>query len=291
MRAGAQEGVEGVLIMDEKRLSQEQEEDRSSRGPEGLGNVCDVCGGGRAPGDEELAEDPRGLMRRKLASLWGEEKAQELCQALARRRAERRRTVEQDFLGGLEVGLAIIEEEMRRGVLADPLTGALSRVQFMEAAEREFLRARRHGAPLALLLMDLDHFKRINRRFGRAVGDGVLRHVGTLWRRCMRGEDVMGRLDGEEFAVLLPETDLAGALSMGERLRHLVESCPPDKEALGVSGADGLPGDEGLSVTVSVGVAVFRDGDPSFRAVMGRGDRALGRAMRRGMNRVESYGD
>ena len=101
----------------------------------------------------------------------------------------------------------------------------------------------------------------------------------------------MGRLDGEEFAVLLPETDLAGALSMGERLRHLVESCPPDKEALGVSGADGLPGDEGLSVTVSVGVAVFRDGDPSFRAVMGRGDRALGRAMRQGMNRVESYGD
>ncbi|HQF91781.1 MAG TPA: GGDEF domain-containing protein [Synergistaceae bacterium] len=269
--------------MDQKRVS--QEEDRASRRLEGL------CEGGRVPGDEESAEGPRGLMRRKLASLWGEEGAQEICQALARRRAENRRTVERDFLGGLEVGLAIIEEEMGRGVLADPLTGALSKVQFMEAAEREFLRARRHGVPLALLLMDLDRFKQINLRFGRAVGDEVLRHVGILWRRCMRGEDVMGRLDGEEFAVLLPETDLAGALSLGERLRCLVESCPLDKGALGAAASDGLPGDEDLSVTVSVGVAVFRDGDPSFRAVMGRGDRALSRAMRQGMNRVESYGD
>ncbi len=247
-------------------------------------------GGEHRDADVHRERSAWGLLRRKLTGLWGVEETEKLCRALARRREELSRAPERDFLGGLMVGLDILEEEVGGGTFPDLLTGAFSRLQFLEFAEREFYRAQRHGVPLAVLLLDLDRFKQVNLRFGRAVGDEVLRHVTSLWRRCMRGEDVLGRLDGEEFVVLLPETDLAGAMTLGERLRRLVEACPLDKETLrNVASSEALADGE-LSVTVSVGVAVFREGDTCVNALLERGNRALARAMRQGMNRVEAHG-
>lgn len=256
-----------------------------------LENICPSCSGREGDETRPLRERSAwGLLRRKLVTLWGEEEAEAVCHALGRRREEHSGSEERDFLGGLMVGLNILEEEIGGGTSPDLLTGAFSRIQFLDLAEREFSRAQRHGVPLAVILMDLDRFKQINLRFGRAVGDSVLRHVTSLWRRCMREEDLLGRLDGEEFVVLLPETDLAGALALGERLRCLVESVPLDKNLWGPTAPHGVGLDEDIAVTVSVGVAVFHEGDTCFQALLERGNRALARAMRQGMNRVEAHG-
>jgi len=102
---------------------------------------------------------------------------------------------------------------------------------FSEAGEREILRARRYGHPLVALMIDLDHFKRVNDTYGHAVGDGVLVAIVAAFRNLLRDIDVYGRLGGEEFAILLPETDLAGGRTTAERLRSAIEIPQSMKEA------------------------------------------------------------
>lgn len=155
----------------------------------------------------------------------------------------------------------------------DALTGCHQRHAWMGRAEAETARATRHGRSLAMAMVDVDHFKAVNDTWGHAAGDAVLRSVGRLLRTMLRRDDLCGRLGGEEFAVLLPETTEAGALVIAERIRGDVEALRVVVEATSIN------------VTVSVGVAIWRAGESS-EDILRRSDRALYRAKAEGRNRV-----
>lgn len=159
----------------------------------------------------------------------------------------------------------------------DPLTQLLNRRAFTERITTEMERALRYDSTLAVLMIDLDHFKRVNDTFGHLVGDDVLRDVGQLLTATVRGCDIVARYGGEEFLVLLPETDDAGAESFAERIRAAVEA---HEFARGGERPT-------LKITASVGVAVF----PAARIenvedLFGRADAALYRAKADGRNRI-----
>lgn len=155
----------------------------------------------------------------------------------------------------------------------DYMTGALTRRR-MEALGSEYVaRAAQTGGPLALLIIDLDHFKQINDSFGHAAGDEVLREFVRMTRQLLREGDLLGRLGGEEFGVLLPRTDLAEALKIAERLRER-------SEAHQVSGSFGQ-----CRYSISIGVAAA-GGVDSFDRLSAHADRALYAAKHSGRNRV-----
>ncbi|HEY0928761.1 MAG TPA: diguanylate cyclase [Gemmatimonas sp.] len=159
----------------------------------------------------------------------------------------------------------------------DPLTQLLNRRALTERITAEMERALRYDSTLALLMIDLDHFKKVNDTFGHLVGDDVLRDVGALLSQTIRGSDITARYGGEEFLVLLPETDDAGAVSFAERIRVAVEEHPFARGSMA----------EPLKLTASVGVAVF----PAARIenvedLFARADAALYRSKAEGRNRV-----
>ncbi len=162
----------------------------------------------------------------------------------------------------------------------DPLTGALNRRDFNQRAYAELSRAGRHGHATALLLVDVDHFKAVNDRFGHAGGDAALTALVAALTATLRPTDLVGRYGGEEFAVLLPETSLAGAMAVGERIRDTVM-------ALAVPWETGA-----IRVTASVGVAECGPADDHepeetlLKAAMARADTALYEAKAKGRNRV-----
>ncbi|WP_156927224.1 GGDEF domain-containing protein [Azospirillum halopraeferens] len=168
-----------------------------------------------------------------------------------------------------------LQEELRRLAVTDPLTGLHNRRHLMEIGAAEADRARRYGQPLSLLIIDLDHFKTINDRYGHAFGDRALRTVAEACRALVRGVDVVARLGGEEFVVVLPQTDAAGAADLAERLRRAIE---------GVA----LPvGDGGaVRLTASIGVAALAGVAGGFEDLLLAADRALYRAKGEGRNRV-----
>jgi diguanylate cyclase (GGDEF)-like protein len=136
-------------------------------------------------------------------------------------------------------------------------------------------RRQRYGHPFSLLMLDLDHFKRINDQWGHAVGDEALRQFADSVRCCLRAQDVAGRLGGEEFAILLPETGENVAMPVAERIRARMEQTP-------------VPTEPGYcTVTVSIGVTQVEDGD-DLEALLRRADEALYAAKERGRNRVVS---
>ncbi|MES2536475.1 MAG: GGDEF domain-containing protein [Pseudomonadota bacterium] len=162
----------------------------------------------------------------------------------------------------------------------DFLTGAWSRRAFFELAERELSRARRTGRKLSLLLLDVDHFKSINDNFGHAGGDQVLMDIVLRADMAIRDIDYFGRVGGEEFAVLLPETDRTAALLVAERLRATLErsgTVDRTKDAPGIA-----------TYTVSIGLAVLRDSE-SFQDLMMRADAALYKAKASGRNTVVAF--
>ncbi|PAV48975.1 GGDEF domain-containing protein [Pseudomonas sp. HAR-UPW-AIA-41] len=160
----------------------------------------------------------------------------------------------------------------------DTLTGLFNRREFERLTENELSRVNRHPAPLSLLMLDLDHFKAINDNFGHPAGDAVIRHVARLLSEHTRNCDTIGRLGGEEFIILLPETDLPQAQQTAEKLRGLIEHSAIDV-------------DNGrLRITASVGLACLAPGcqtdlSPLYLAA----DQALYRAKRAGRNRVEHF--
>ncbi len=159
----------------------------------------------------------------------------------------------------------------------DPLTQLLNRRALTETITAEMERALRYDSSLALLMIDLDHFKRVNDTHGHLIGDDVLRDVAAILRNLVRGNDVVARYGGEEFLILLPETDDAGADTFAERVRASVA---------GHSFAT-RPREEGLSITASIGVATF----PAARIetvedLFARADAALYRAKADGRDRV-----
>lgn len=153
----------------------------------------------------------------------------------------------------------------------DGLTGLLNRRALFETGEARFSDAMRGSRPFSTLLLDLDHFKSINDRFGHGAGDAVLVALADALRSTGRTSDLIGRLGGEEFAILVPETDAVGALGLAERVRR----------AVGSIDIRGLP-----RVAVSIGVAEMRRDDDRLDTLIARADRALYEAKRRGRDRA-----
>ena len=165
------------------------------------------------------------------------------------------------------------ELELRMIAQVDHLTGALTRRGFVEQAEREISRSRRYGRPSSLVMIDLDHFKSVNDTHGHPAGDQVLAQVTELAKLVLRPSDVFGRLGGEEFAMLLPETSTAEATVVAERLRAAI-----------AGHAMTLPNGEMLRVTASFGVAELAAGHGTFPAWLESADAMLYAAKAAGRN-------
>lgn len=168
-----------------------------------------------------------------------------------------------------------LERELERQARTDILTGLNNRRYFFEMAEAQFARVRRYGEPLSLLMLDLDNFKSVNDTYGHHVGDAVLRKLSEVSRHALREIDIIGRLGGEEFAVLLPETNIEKALEAAERMRMAVESAAVKLE----NGAY-------LHFTVSIGASSFTEKDTGLDSMLKRADKALYQAKNGGRNRV-----
>lgn len=157
----------------------------------------------------------------------------------------------------------------------DSLTGLWNARFITDASSKMFSMARRSGSPLCLLFIDIDHFKAINDRHGHAIGDQVLCAVAALLSAPLRQSDLLGRIGGEEFVVLMPDTDLDGARILAEKLRLAVEQ-----------GRQALPPRSERGVTVSIGVADARPTDASTLNLQKRADAAMYQAKQQGRNRV-----
>lgn len=167
-----------------------------------------------------------------------------------------------------------VKAQLRRVAMTDELTELLNRRAFLAAVDTELARASRSGAPLAVALIDLDHFKSVNDRFGHHGGDSVLRRFAEIARETMRTSDVIGRLGGEEFAVLMPDTDPVEAGIAAERLRTAIAR----RNIILETGAL-------VPVTVSIGVAHPTAGEDRDRLII-RADEALYEAKNGGRNRT-----
>lgn len=157
----------------------------------------------------------------------------------------------------------------------DFLTGLFNHGHFQKRLEEEVERSTRYGRPMALLMLDVDRFKRVNDRFGHTRGDLVLREIGRALKHSLRGIDFPARYGGEEFAIILPETNLNEARIVAERLRHTIE------EHIFSIGAD-----RSIRITVSIGVAVASERIHDKAELIARADRALYSAKNAGRNRV-----
>ena len=173
---------------------------------------------------------------------------------------------------------------LRTLALRDPLTGALHPRAYHTLVARQIGAARRSGRPFALLAIDLDRFKVVNQTWGHQAGDEVLQAVAACVHAGIREGDIVGRIGGEEFAVFLPKTHLAGAVALAERLRHAIEVLAPPLEG------------QALPLTASIGVAAqgdgaqAMDGAASLRSLEREAGLALADAKREGRNRVAVFG-
>jgi diguanylate cyclase (GGDEF)-like protein len=188
---------------------------------------------------------------------------------------------EVDLLGLLAHHVAAVFENARlfESATYEGLTGLLRREAILERLDQELERALRHGRPLAVAVADLDHFKRVNDQLGHLAGDALLRRVARAISGALRGTDRVGRYGGEEFLILLPETDLSGAVAVAEKIRLLVGGLEVLRE-------DGTPA--GWSATVSIGVAALEgDGERvTGRDLIAAADRRLYEAKAGGRDRV-----
>ena len=180
-------------------------------------------------------------------------------------------------LGAIMMVHATLMAKSEHAANRDYLTGAWSRRAFFQHAQRELKRAANHGSGLALLLIDADHFKEINDCFGHAAGDRVLVDIVRKGQALLRNTDRLGRIGGEEFAVLLTQVDRRAALAFAERLRATLQTQP----------AAELCENQVAPYTVSIGVATLQAAE-SFPALMRRADAALYQAKAAGRNRVMS---
>lgn len=172
--------------------------------------------------------------------------------------------------------LVIDELELRQIATSDSLTGALTRRGFTRDAEQAIHRARRYGRPLGCIALDVDHFKSVNDTHGHAAGDMVLRAIVATLRSIIRSVDIFGRVGGEEFAIIVPDTDLADTMQMAERVRQAIA----DSEI--------VIGPTSLKVTASLGVSTLGDNHMGLGALLDDADSALYRAKANGRNRVET---
>jgi diguanylate cyclase (GGDEF)-like protein len=170
--------------------------------------------------------------------------------------------------------IATYTAELLRLATTDALTGLANRRSFLDSAAAELERSRRSGRPLTLLVLDVDHFKRVNDTHGHAAGDQVLTNLSQTLIEGLRTVDVVGRIGGEEFAVLLPESSLGRAAEIAERLREAASQLRIRR------------GETTLAITISVGVAMVPEGAASITEALNAADAALYRAKEGGRDRV-----
>jgi diguanylate cyclase (GGDEF)-like protein len=185
-------------------------------------------------------------------------------------------------LATMSCALIVIRRQelaLRSASLTDSLTGWPNRRALQDVAEREFQRHRRNGAPLHILIFDVDHFKSVNDQHGHAIGDAALRHVTAVSAPALRGYDAMFRIGGEEFAALISGEAPAATRLIGERVRELIASTP-----LLIDG-------HRIALTISVGIAACESGDLQWDDALRRADQALYHAKRSGRNRLSVYGE
>ncbi len=167
------------------------------------------------------------------------------------------------------------EEELNKIASQDFLTEISNRRHFIELAEKEIARGRRYSFPVILLMLDIDYFKKVNDTYGHYSGDVVLKEFTNLCKSIIRENDIFGRLGGEEFAIILPETDLDGGIKLAERLRTAVEE------------SSWTIDDEVIKITVSIGAAECScSSDTALEVVLKKADSALYRAKDEGRNRT-----
>lgn len=171
--------------------------------------------------------------------------------------------------------LAAAEADLMALASTDPLTGLLNRRALFQELKDELARSRRFSSPMSCIIVDLDHFKRLNDEHGHLAGDRVLREVARVVQATCREYDAVGRYGGEEFLVLAPDTHSPGAMSLAERIRSELDDTPIRYNGTSVR------------VTASFGVAATQMGDSDrIDEIIGRADRALYQAKDRGRNRV-----
>jgi diguanylate cyclase (GGDEF)-like protein len=191
-----------------------------------------------------------------------------LAELMKQIRAEKERTE------GALLELQRAHKDLEVLASTDVLTGAANRREFTARATVEIARARRRGAPISFLALDLDHFKQINDRHGHQAGDEVLKAFVAIAGKALRTSDLIGRMGGEEFAVMLPDTARADAAALAERLRQVIEQASVDT------------GETRLHVTASLGVAQLGiDGD-DFEGVLDAADTRMYQAKYAGRNKV-----
>ncbi|MCL1471752.1 diguanylate cyclase [Argonema antarcticum] len=173
---------------------------------------------------------------------------------------------------------AKLTKNLERLANTDPLTGVWNRRYLLTLCEQEINRAYRYKRLFSLLMLDLDHFKQINDIYGHAVGDEVLIAMTKVVQYCLREVDFWGRFGGEEFVVILPETNLDAAVDVAERIRQNLE-----KTAISVEG-------EQVKITVSIGVSSYQLDDQKIDVVLQRADKALYEAKNQGRNRIALFG-
>lgn len=163
--------------------------------------------------------------------------------------------------------------------ISDPLTKVYNRRYLDRRLEEEVARSKRYSLGLSVLMIDIDHFKRVNDTYGHQGGDTALSTMGHLLKTALRDLDVVARYGGEEFMVLCVNTGIDGAALVAERLRHLVESHP-------VEIADASGGSQTIQINISIGVAGLSASIDSKAALIQAADKALYRAKQEGRNRV-----
>jgi len=184
-------------------------------------------------------------------------------------------TLQQAQLEKANAELLVRQREMERLTRQDGLTGLFNRNTFVDLTRRELDRAQRQGSATTILLLDLDHFKRINDTWGHPAGDAVLRHVATVASTTVRSTDLVGRLGGEEFIIMLPNTSVQAARTLAEKLRQRLEASPLQWEHLTIP------------VTTSIGLAgTTAQERRDFDSLYSQADKALYQAKQLGRNRV-----
>ena len=171
-----------------------------------------------------------------------------------------------------------LEEKLRAQAMTDPLTGVFNRRYLQSQATIEMARARRHNQPIALITIDIDHFKHINDDYGHDAGDEVLKNFTRVVAELLRQEDLLCRVGGEEFAILLPNTTLTQATQVAERIRQTVAM-----NAVNVTEASL---EKTLWLTASLGVTALLNNEKSLKAALKRADIGLYQAKEGGRNQV-----
>jgi diguanylate cyclase (GGDEF)-like protein len=173
--------------------------------------------------------------------------------------------------------LIVDEFELRVQASTDVLTGVMSRRAFNEQGDREIARTKRYGSPLSCVLIDADYFKSVNDTYGHGAADLALKHLASICSRELRTADSLGRIGGEEFAIMLPDTDLATAMEFSERLRKIIAASP-----LALNGTK-------IRITASIGVAQYAEAMRNFDGLLSNADFAMYDAKNSGRNRVACY--